>query len=136
MTPLAKGWAWATHPPSPTESEPVTPHLFPTDPRAEVTASGPPLSNCSDAVTLWINTRPILSQNLCRITFWFWRLKPEMEKSRFHCQKSFNWGARQGWKAEKSRGNDSETAELRRTAEKSFGCCAVVYFFNEAVPRE
>lgn len=45
MTPLAKGWAWATHPPSPTKSEPVTPHLSPTDPRAEVTASGPPLTN-------------------------------------------------------------------------------------------
>lgn len=96
MTPLAKGWAWATHPPSPTESEPVTPHLFPTDPRAEVTASGPPLSNCSDAVTLWINTRPILSQNLCRITFWFWRLKPEMEKIQISLPEELQLGGQAG----------------------------------------
>ena len=42
---MTKGWAWATHPPSPTEFEPVTPHLSPTDPRAEVIASGSPLAN-------------------------------------------------------------------------------------------
>ena len=89
----------------------------------------------SVAVTLWINTHPILSQNLCQITFWFWRLRPEMEKSRFHCQKSFNWGARQGWKAERSRGNDSETAELLQHKNLS-GAAQRYIFFNEAVPRE
>lgn len=34
-----------------------------------------------------------------------------MEKSRFYFEKNFNLGAGEGWKEERSIGNDSETAE-------------------------
>lgn len=54
-----------------------------------------------------------------------------MEKSGFHCQKNFNLGAREGWKEERSIGNDSKTAELGKTAEKSLRCRREVDFLTK-----
>ena len=127
---MTKGWAWATHPPSPTEFEPVTPNLSPTDPRAEVIASSSPLANselsCCDPLDKHSPHHvPKLVPNHILVL----EVEAGGGKIQVSLSEELQLGARQGWKEERSGGNDSETAELRRTAEESLGRCTEVYIF-------